>query len=356
MRRQGSDLRFGVADRGGRDARARARFDAAASVPAEWRRPSNRFDRVPTARDRIDSTSSARPHRLGASPCATPPARAAAESSPLAPHGPLRPHRHHLLQLARPHPDGPRPARPVARASSASCCSIGSRRRPARRSPSRGRRRAAVRQPRRAPRCRPPCSRSRSCSWASARRSARSPLLGVGIFLNGVAVALGNVPLNVESAAHRARAWAAPSSRSSTRRSRSARSPARALGALRLAPRHLGRRCSSRSSRSSRVVWRLGVPARLVLRRRARRPPRAADAPPSPAARPRSPCRPRAAAIATALDSWREPRTLLIGVVVMAAALSEGSANDWLSLAVVDGFDQHRGGRRRDARACSSAR
>ncbi|WP_425483074.1 cytochrome c biogenesis protein CcdA, partial [Cellulomonas septica] len=44
--------------------------------------------------------------------------------------------------------------------------------------------------------------------------------------------------------------------------------------------------------------------------------------------------------IATALDSWREPRTLLIGVVIMAAALSEGSANDWLSLAVVDGFDR----------------
>ena len=39
-----------------------------------------------------------------------------------------------------------------------------------------------------------------------------------------------------------------------------------------------------------------------------------------------------------ALDPWRERRTLLIGVVVLAAALSEGSANNWLSLAVVDGF------------------
>jgi predicted MFS family arabinose efflux permease len=39
-----------------------------------------------------------------------------------------------------------------------------------------------------------------------------------------------------------------------------------------------------------------------------------------------------------ALDPWRERRTLLIGVVVLAASLSEGSANNWLSLAVVDGF------------------
>ncbi|MBT0994278.1 MFS transporter [Cellulomonas sp. DKR-3] len=43
-----------------------------------------------------------------------------------------------------------------------------------------------------------------------------------------------------------------------------------------------------------------------------------------------------------ALAAWLEPRTLLIGLVVLAAALTEGSANDWVSLAVVDGFDtQH---------------
>jgi len=39
-----------------------------------------------------------------------------------------------------------------------------------------------------------------------------------------------------------------------------------------------------------------------------------------------------------AMQAWIEPRTLLIGVVVLAAALTEGSANDWVSLAVVDGF------------------
>ncbi len=39
-----------------------------------------------------------------------------------------------------------------------------------------------------------------------------------------------------------------------------------------------------------------------------------------------------------ALAAWAERRTLLIGVVVLAAALTEGAANDWVSLAVVDGF------------------
>lgn len=37
------------------------------------------------------------------------------------------------------------------------------------------------------------------------------------------------------------------------------------------------------------------------------------------------------------LSIWRDPRTLLIGLVVLAAAFSEGSANDWLALAMVDG-------------------
>ncbi|MFI2362143.1 MFS transporter [Promicromonospora sp. NPDC019610] len=37
--------------------------------------------------------------------------------------------------------------------------------------------------------------------------------------------------------------------------------------------------------------------------------------------------------------AWGEPRTLAIGLVVLSAALTEGVANDWVSLAVVDGFD-----------------
>ncbi len=37
------------------------------------------------------------------------------------------------------------------------------------------------------------------------------------------------------------------------------------------------------------------------------------------------------------LSIWRDPRTLLIGVIVLAAAFAEGSANDWLAIAMVDG-------------------
>lgn len=38
-------------------------------------------------------------------------------------------------------------------------------------------------------------------------------------------------------------------------------------------------------------------------------------------------------------SAWREPRTLLIGVMVLAAAFTEGVANDWLAVAFVDGRD-----------------
>lgn len=39
-----------------------------------------------------------------------------------------------------------------------------------------------------------------------------------------------------------------------------------------------------------------------------------------------------------ALRAWGEPRTLLLGLVVLGAALTEGAANDWVGLSVVDGF------------------
>jgi fucose permease len=47
----------------------------------------------------------------------------------------------------------------------------------------------------------------------------------------------------------------------------------------------------------------------------------------------------RRSGMRSALGAWREPRTLLIGLVLLAASLSEGSAGTWMSLAVVDGFD-----------------
>ncbi|MFD0205197.1 MULTISPECIES: MFS transporter [Saccharothrix] len=38
------------------------------------------------------------------------------------------------------------------------------------------------------------------------------------------------------------------------------------------------------------------------------------------------------------LAAWREPRTLLIGLLVLVLAFTEGTANDWLAVAFVDGY------------------
>ncbi|GEK22110.1 MFS transporter [Cellulomonas xylanilytica] len=156
-------------------------------------------------------------------------------------------------------------------------------------------------------------------------------LLAVGIFLNGVAVALGNVPINVESARIE-RAMG----RTVIPQFHAAFSIGAVAGsALGATASHLGIPVAVQFTAVAAlaVVWRLASLRGLVL-------------PDTPGDRPRTPRRAsvgtptvgRRRRVATALDSWREPRTLLIGVVVMAAALSEGSANDWLSLAVVDGF------------------
>ena len=40
----------------------------------------------------------------------------------------------------------------------------------------------------------------------------------------------------------------------------------------------------------------------------------------------------------TRLGVWTDPRVLLIGLIVLGVTFAEGSANDWLSLAVVDGY------------------
>jgi MFS family permease len=39
-----------------------------------------------------------------------------------------------------------------------------------------------------------------------------------------------------------------------------------------------------------------------------------------------------------AVAAWREPRTLLIGLFVLCAAFTEGTGNDWLGVAVIDGY------------------
>jgi fucose permease len=44
-------------------------------------------------------------------------------------------------------------------------------------------------------------------------------------------------------------------------------------------------------------------------------------------------------AVAVPGSAWLEPRTLAIGVMMLAFAVVEGSANDWLSLGLIDGYD-----------------
>jgi predicted MFS family arabinose efflux permease len=41
---------------------------------------------------------------------------------------------------------------------------------------------------------------------------------------------------------------------------------------------------------------------------------------------------------ASALARWREPRTLAIGLFVLSFAFAEGAGNDWISVAVIDGY------------------
>lgn len=40
----------------------------------------------------------------------------------------------------------------------------------------------------------------------------------------------------------------------------------------------------------------------------------------------------------SALAAWREPRTLLVGLFVLAFAFAEGTGNDWSSVALIDGY------------------
>lgn len=175
------------------------------------------------------------------------------------------------------------------------------------------------------------------------------PVLTAGIFLSGVGFAIGNVPLNVETAAVERRMG-----RTVLPQFHAAFSIGSVLGS------GIGALCAMAdvpllaqftATAVVGTVWRLlSVPGAVIeslpadraavraaseARAEGRTPREAGIAGRLRAARVRRVARP-----GSALGAWREPRTLLIGVVIMSAALSEGAANDWLALAVVDGFDQ----------------
>lgn len=179
------------------------------------------------------------------------------------------------------------------------------------------------------------------------------PLLAAGIFVNGMAFSLGNVPMNVESAGIERRVG-----RTILPQFHAAFSVGAVVGSL------VGAACAHAqvpvlvqfvATGAVATVWRLAaIPATVhdTLPSRTPATSEAAVAAPAPVdalgdavvdvetAGLRARLARRGARLGAALSAWREPRTLLIGLVILSAALSEGSANDWLSLAVVDGFAQ----------------
>lgn len=175
------------------------------------------------------------------------------------------------------------------------------------------------------------------------------PLLAAGIFVNGMAFSLGNVPMNVESAGIERRVG-----RTILPQFHAAFSVGAVVGSL------VGAACAHAqvpvlvqfvATGAVATVWRLAAIPATVHDTLPSRTPVPAEAPaPVDAlgdavvdvetAGLRSRLARRGARLGAALSAWREPRTLLIGLVILSAALSEGSANDWLSLAVVDGFAQ----------------
>jgi fucose permease len=54
---------------------------------------------------------------------------------------------------------------------------------------------------------------------------------------------------------------------------------------------------------------------------------------------PQAPVPEEPGAIRNPLRAWTEPRTLLIGLFVFTAAFTEGTGNDWLAVAMIDGYD-----------------
>ncbi|HWK90648.1 MAG TPA: MFS transporter [Luteimicrobium sp.] len=165
------------------------------------------------------------------------------------------------------------------------------------------------------------------------------PILTVGVLLNGIAFALANVPQSVETAGIERRLG-----RTVIPQFHAAFSVGAVVGSL------LGAACAAVGvpllaqfgvTAAVATAWRFATFPVVVHDTARRRAPRADGGVTVPATGPdvAPVTRPtRRARLATALGAWREPRTVLVGLVVLAAALSEGSANDWLSLAVVDGF------------------
>lgn len=155
------------------------------------------------------------------------------------------------------------------------------------------------------------------------------PVLLVGIVLLSCSFALGNVPMNVETVVieRRMGRTVVPQFHAAFSLGSVGGSALGALASWGGVPLLVQFGVVSVVT----LVWRFAAVPGAVLP--AEPAPPAAGQPDVPAAR-------RGAGLRAALSAWRERRTLLIGVIVMSAALSEGSANNWLAISVVDGFGQ----------------
>lgn len=166
------------------------------------------------------------------------------------------------------------------------------------------------------------------------------PVLSAGIFINGISFALNNVPLNVEAAAVERHMG-----RTVIPQFHAAFSIGALGGTLLGAAASWGQvsvEVQFTLCAIGMLIWRLIAVPRVVLdtlpaaELRAQLNPELATAVTgTPLEAPRLSRRVR---LATSLGAWREKRTLILGFVIMAASLSEGAANDWLAIAVVDGF------------------
>lgn len=180
-------------------------------------------------------------------------------------------------------------------------------------------------------------------------------VLAVGVFLNGAFVALSNVPQNVETAAVERRVG-----KSILSHFHAAYSIGAVIGSL------LGAACAALDvplivqmtvTAVITLVVRLILIPRVILDTELRPETRLERA--KHARRKRveraehkagvieiqfptfsEQFKARRSNLGNALGAWREPRTILLGLIIFASALSEGSANNWLSIAIVDGFSQ----------------
>ncbi|MCL1872349.1 MAG: MFS transporter [Promicromonosporaceae bacterium] len=153
------------------------------------------------------------------------------------------------------------------------------------------------------------------------------PLFVVGVLLNGLVGPATNVPINLEAARVEKLLGKAVLPQVHA---------AFSVGAL------IGSALAATTSTLAiPVVWHIVGVAVLVSAARAtliRRGTALQDAPRGRVPKPAEHESRRRGDRGSALHAWTEPRTLLIGLVLLAATMSEGAAANWLNLAVVDGF------------------